>query len=89
MDLKGITLSEIRTKKTKYYLISFSCGIWETKQMNNKEKRNKQKIDSGRLFKCILPCYISLLHGNQDINFPYKLKANEKINLTNKLMILD
>lgn len=35
-------VTEIKTKKNKYHLISFLCVIWETIQMNDKEKRNKK-----------------------------------------------
>ena len=35
MDLEGIMLSEIsQREKDKYCMISLTCGIYETKQMN-------------------------------------------------------
>ena len=39
MDLEGIMISEIsQIEKDKYHMISLTCGILKTKQMNKETK---------------------------------------------------
>lgn len=39
MGLEGIMLSEVKTEKDKYHVISFICGIWKT----NEQKTHKEQ----------------------------------------------
>ena len=43
MNLESIILSEIsQPEKDKYHMMSFICGIEETKQMNKEKERQRQ-----------------------------------------------
>ena len=48
MDLEGITLREVsKTEKDKYPMISLTCGIEKTKQMNKQNKNRLRYIREG------------------------------------------
>ena len=47
MDLEIIILSEVKQReKDEYHMVSLSCGIWNTTQMNSTAKQNQtQRLD--------------------------------------------
>lgn len=48
IDLEGIMLQEIsQTKKTKFHMISLTCGIQKAKQRPNKTKQKQKREQMG------------------------------------------